>query len=77
MPIFDYHCARCRNDFELLVVGSTIPTCPTCGSRRLQKQVALTAPQGKSKQIIASARRAAAREGHLSNFSPSERRLPR
>ena len=51
----------------------TIPACPQCGSIRLERQISAPVPPGQSKAIIASARRQAAREGHLSNFSKAER----
>lgn len=73
MPLFDYRCDACQAEFELLVRGSTPPVCPQCGSTQLQRCVSLTAPAGKSAGIIASGRKAAAREGHFSNYSKAER----
>ena len=73
MPIHDYRCSACGQQFELLVRGSSVPACPHCASTALDKLVSLTAPQGSSRKIIASARRAAAREGHFSNYSRAER----
>ncbi|WP_298828924.1 zinc ribbon domain-containing protein [uncultured Piscinibacter sp.] len=73
MPIHDYRCSACGQQFELLVRGSTVPACPHCASKALDKLVSLTAPQGSSRAIIASARRAAAREGHFSHYSKAER----
>ena len=73
MPIYDYHCTACGQSCELLVRSSTVPTCPHCASTALQRQVSLTAPQGTSKALIASGRRAAAREGHFSHYSKAER----
>jgi putative FmdB family regulatory protein len=73
MPIHDYRCSACGQQFELLVRGSTVPTCPHCASTALDKLVSLTAPQGSSQAIIAAGRRAAAREGHFSHYSRSER----
>lgn len=73
MPIHDYRCSACGQQFELLVRGSTVPACPHCASTALDKLVSLTAPQGSSQAIIAAGRRAAAREGHFSHYSRSER----
>jgi putative FmdB family regulatory protein len=74
MPIHDYHCRSCGATFELLVLGSRAPACKVCQSTDLERQqVALTAAPGKSQAIIAAGRRAAAREGHFSNYSKSER----
>ncbi|WP_372528246.1 FmdB family zinc ribbon protein [Piscinibacter sp.] len=73
MPLYDYHCSACQAAFELLIRSSTPPVCPHCGSTQLQRGVSLTAPQGKSAGIVASARRQAAREGHFSNYQAAER----
>jgi putative FmdB family regulatory protein len=74
MPLYSYHCGKCDKDVELLISSSETPVCPDCGSKKLERLVSLTAPAGKSRGIIKSARAQAAREGHLSNFSRSERR---
>jgi putative FmdB family regulatory protein len=73
MPLYDFRCTACQQTFELLVRGSTEPACPHCASAALERQVSLTAPQGTSAGIIAAGRRAAAREGHFSNYSKAER----
>jgi len=73
VPIYDYRCGACGQSFELLVMGSRTPQCKHCGSEQLERQVSLTAPQGTSAGIIAAGRRAAAREGHFSNYSKAER----
>lgn len=73
MPLFDFECVRCGQVNEHLVMGAEQPKCPNCGSDELKKLIGVPAPAGKSKGIIARARQRAAAEGHLSNFSPSER----
>lgn len=73
MPIHDYHCSACQADFELLVRSSTTPTCPHCASTALERQISRIAPAGTSAAIIAAGRKAAAREGHFSNYSRAER----
>jgi putative FmdB family regulatory protein len=73
MPLYSYHCAKCDNDVELLIALSETPVCPTCGSKKLRRLMSLTAPRGKSRGLMKSARAQAAREGHLSNFSRAER----
>jgi len=74
MPLYSYHCANCDKDVELLISFSDTPECPTCGLQNLERLVSRTAPEGKSRSLVKSARAQAAREGHLSNFSRSERR---
>lgn len=73
MPIYDYRCQACQNEFELLVRASTVPACPACQSTALERAVSRIAPAGKIEAIRMSNRRAAAAQGHLSHFSPAER----
>lgn len=73
MPLYDYRCTACGQQFELLVRSSTVPACPHCAATALERLVSLTAPQGTSQAIIAAGRRAAAKEGHFSNYSKAER----
>ena len=73
MPLYDYHCPACGHTFETLLRAGSTPACPRCGSTALDKQVSAPVAPGQSKAIIASNRRAAAREGHFSNFSAAER----
>ena len=68
MPIYDFRCSGCGQAFELLVRGSSAPECPHCHGSELQRQVSLTAAPGTSQALIAAGRRAAAREGHFSNY---------
>jgi putative FmdB family regulatory protein len=40
MPIFEYQCASCGKEFELLVRNSsTVPECPACNSTELRKKL--------------------------------------
>jgi putative FmdB family regulatory protein len=73
MPIFDFKCQDCDQTIELVVLGSSTPVCSSCGSTKLTKLISVPAPQGKSAGLVRSARAQAAREGHLSNYSASER----
>lgn len=73
MPLYDYRCSACGQQFELLVRSSTQPACPHCAATALERLVSLTAPQGTSQAIIAAGRRAAAKQGHFSHYSKAER----
>lgn len=73
MPLYDYRCSACGQQFELLVRSSTVPACPHCAATALERLVSLTAPQGTSQAIISAGRRAAAKEGHFSHYSKAER----
>ncbi|MEP6571919.1 MAG: zinc ribbon domain-containing protein [Gemmatimonadota bacterium] len=49
MPIYEYRCAGCGADFELLVRGDTRIACPSCESRKVDRQLSLPArPAGGS-----------------------------
>jgi putative FmdB family regulatory protein len=44
MPVYEYRCEACGEDFELFVRSpsrQTDPVCPKCGSRRVKKAVSL------------------------------------
>jgi putative FmdB family regulatory protein len=74
MPLYTYHCKKCDTDMELLASFSAKPVCPQCGGGELERLLSRPAAQGKSDGVKKAARAQAAREGHLSNFSRSERR---
>lgn len=74
MPLYSFHCPDCDKDVELLVGASETPICPSCGGQKMEQLMSRIAPDSKTRAIIQSGRAAAAREGHLSNFSASERK---
>ena len=42
MPIFEYRCTECDHGFEHFVRrNSEAPGCPSCGSRKIEKQLSL------------------------------------
>ena len=41
IPIYEYSCQDCGNDFEALVRGSSVPACPQCESTDLERQFSL------------------------------------
>ncbi|HMN83776.1 MAG TPA: zinc ribbon domain-containing protein [Burkholderiaceae bacterium] len=73
MPLYDFHCPACGRTFEALVRGGAAAACPACGSGDVERCVARPAPPGRSAAIVAANRRAAAREGHVSNYSAADR----
>lgn len=75
MPIYDYHCCHCDKNFELFVRSTTVLACPECGSLNLEKLLSMPAPKSKIDVLRKRARRQGAREGHFSNYKPSE--IPR
>lgn len=58
MPIFEYRCPDCVQDFEILVRGSDAAACPVCGSLQVEKLLSAAAAPGtggRSALPIASA----------------------
>lgn len=43
MPIFEYTCQDCHNEFEALVRSDTVPECPVCHSVSLEKKLSVFA----------------------------------
>lgn len=54
MPIYEYTCQDCGDEFELLVNSSTQPTCPSCQSQRLEKEFSTFAAHGAEKAASVS-----------------------
>lgn len=73
MPLYDYRCKDCDKTFELLIKISDTPVCPECAGLNLEKLVSKPAPPGQTGAILSKARAQAAKEGHFSNYKPSER----
>ena len=52
MPIFEYKCSDCSEDFEKLVFGSgTSVSCPKCGSSQVNKKFSVFAAKGLEKNV--------------------------
>ncbi|HIF39914.1 MAG TPA: zinc ribbon domain-containing protein [Planctomycetes bacterium] len=39
MPVYEYVCKSCQHEFEELVFGSNLPSCPQCEGEKLDKRV--------------------------------------
>jgi putative FmdB family regulatory protein len=57
MPIYEYKCPDCAAEFEELVFGDDLPSCPCCGSargERLMSRPCLCRPAGAHDDYSAS-----------------------
>lgn len=68
MPIFEYVCKRCKNQFEELVFSQDeVAVCPSCGSTKTQKLMSScrskTGGPGGGEEAPAAAKAAPARSG--------------
>ncbi|HOM17555.1 MAG TPA: zinc ribbon domain-containing protein [Thermoguttaceae bacterium] len=43
MPLYEYICSNCGQQFEELVRGQEQPICPKCGSPKVEKQLSKVA----------------------------------
>ncbi|MEM8681638.1 MAG: zinc ribbon domain-containing protein, partial [Planctomycetota bacterium] len=43
MPLYEYNCQACQQPIEILVRGDEQPTCPTCGSVKLERLLSVPA----------------------------------
>jgi putative FmdB family regulatory protein len=59
LPIYEYKCAKCSTEFELLVRGSMVPKCEKCGSEKVDRMLSL--PSIKSETTHGLAMKAAKR----------------
>jgi putative FmdB family regulatory protein len=52
MPIFEYACHDCKNEFEKLVPGTNPEVlCPACNSKNIKKKFSLFGMSGVEKQV--------------------------
>jgi putative FmdB family regulatory protein len=47
MPIFEYVCKECKNEFEALIFGKQKAECPKCHSKSLEPQLSVFAVSAK------------------------------
>ena len=60
MPIFDFKCRACGEQFEELVRRDDVPACPDCGGEDLEKLVSVpvVSTEGSRQRTLSNARRA-------------------
>lgn len=53
MPIFEYSCHGCDNQFEMLVRTNDIPECPKCKSQQLTRLLSVPALKSETTHALA------------------------
>ncbi|HBG92717.1 MAG: FmdB family transcriptional regulator [Nitrospirae bacterium RIFOXYB2_FULL_43_5] len=54
MPVYEYKCTKCKEDFEKLVFGSQKVTCPKCNSSEIKKKMSIFGMSGVEKPFAGS-----------------------
>jgi putative FmdB family regulatory protein len=53
VPIYEYRCQHCHNEFEALVRAGGTPTCPQCQSDALERLLSVPAIKSESTHGLA------------------------
>ena len=54
MPIYEYVCMKCSEEFELLVFSNKQAECPKCGAKDVTKKLSLFGMSGVEKPFAGS-----------------------
>lgn len=59
MPIFDYECRKCGEQFEMLVLKGTVAECPACQGQELEQLISgfAVSSEGTRQASLQKARR--------------------
>jgi putative FmdB family regulatory protein len=65
VPIYEYRCRQCAEEFELLVLSATVPACPACEGRDLDQLLSgfAVSSDGIRQANVQSARRTTLNSG--------------
>jgi putative FmdB family regulatory protein len=72
MPIYDYKCRGCGDEFELIVLKTTVVECPSCQSRDLEQ---LLSGFAVSSESITQANVKAARRQHANSNTVRDQKV--
>jgi putative FmdB family regulatory protein len=72
MPIYDYQCRNCGNEFELLVLKGTTAACPSCQSGDLEQ---LLSGFAVSTEAMTQARVKAARQKYTTSSNYKDQKI--
>ncbi len=54
MPLYDFHCGRCGEEFERLVRAGDIVDCPSCGGRDVERLLSTFALSTEERRAAAA-----------------------
>ncbi len=54
MPIYEYTCQSCGQEFETLVLGRDEVACPKCRGRKVKRMMSTFAHKGSSGRMVSS-----------------------
>jgi putative FmdB family regulatory protein len=73
MPIYEYQCHQCGNEFELLILkGSPEPSCPACQSKEIEQ---LLSGFAVSSEGISQSRLKAARKKYAASSQVRDKKV--
>jgi len=75
MPIYEYQCRQCANEFELLLLrDSPVPSCPSCQSLDIEQLLSgfAVSSEGISKSRLKAARRKLANSSQVKEQKVAE-----
>jgi putative FmdB family regulatory protein len=52
MPIYEYSCRSCKNQFELLIRGPRTPVCPECNTEDVERLLSMPRVSSESTRGI-------------------------
>ena len=66
MPVYEYRCKECKTEFETLVRGQKVPSCPACFSKDLERLLSIPTvnSEGTRNLALKAAKQRDARQGH-------------
>ncbi len=77
MPIYEYACRKCGNEFEVLVRGKETPACPKCKADDLERVLSLPSVKSESSHALAmkAAKKRDRKQGHENMMTQREYEL--
>ncbi len=53
MPVYEYRCNKCKTEFETLVRGQKVPSCPACSSEDLERLLSIPTVKSEGTKQLA------------------------